>query len=166
MTNTLQISPRLLAAARLACRPPSRPFTPSEKTPMNETPIPASTTAPASIAPAPDADHDAAARAFAAAVVEALSPWLTRLESALSREAPILLSVDEARAYCGGLGKSTWSDFDTRGVIPAAVRIGGRVFWRRIDLDAWVDHKCPGRARFEAYLDAMKQQAAKQRKTT
>ena len=91
----------------------------------------------------------AIAHVFAAAMIAALSPWLTRMDTAMKREAPILLSVDEARAYCGGLAKSTWSDFDQRGVIPAPVRIGGRVFWRRTDLDAWVAHNCPGRARFE-----------------
>ena len=149
MTNTLQISPRLLEAARLACRPPSRPFTPSEKTSMTESLLPA-TLVP--VGPAIDADDprvSALARAFAVAVAEALSPWLARLQSALTRETPTLLSADEARLYCGGLAKSTWSDFDARGVIPAHVHIGGRVFWRRADLDAWVEQKCPGRARFE-----------------
>ena len=96
-----------------------------------------------------------------AATAAALSPWLARLESALNREAPILLSADEARAYCGGLAKSTWCDFDQRGVIPAAVRIGGRVFWRRADLDAWVDRSCPGRARFEEGQAALKNHPAK-----
>ena len=108
----------------------------------------------------------AVANIIAVAMVAALAPWLTRFHSALSRDAPILLSADEARLYCGGLAKSTWSDFDQRGVIPAHIHIGGRVFWRRADLDAWVDRNCPGRGRFEAYLDAMKQQAARQRKTT
>jgi predicted DNA-binding transcriptional regulator AlpA len=119
--------------------------------------------------PADDPRLASVARAFAAAVVSALSPWLARLEAAFGRETPVLLSADEARAYCGGLAKSTWSDFDQRGVIPAAVRVGGRVFWRRADLDAWVDRSCPGRARFEEGQATAKQSSIRQgqnRKTT
>ena len=107
----------------------------------------------------PTHDHDgdrlandpriaAIASVFANAMIAALSPWLARLNAPTNHEIPTLLSVDQARAYCGGMPKSTWSDFNSRGVIPAAVRIGGRVFWRRVDLDAWVEQKCPGRIRF------------------
>jgi len=115
-------------------------------------------TLPATIVPTHDHDGErlandprivAIANIIATAMVAALAPWLTRFNAVRSREAPILLSVDEARAYCGGLPKSTWTDFNVRGVIPASVRIGGRVFWRRIDLDAWVEQRCPGRIRFE-----------------
>gem|GEM_PF-1872096 len=127
---------------------------------------------PASLVPVPagpildaDANGDprlaAFARAFADAVVSTLSPWLDRLGAALGRETPVLLSADEARSYCGGLAKSIWCDFDQRGVIPSAVRVGGRVFWRRSDLDAWVDRSCPGRARFEESQAAQKNHPAK-----
>lgn len=106
------------------------------------------------------------AQAVAAALVAQLAPWLNRIAADLGRVAPatatppvvapppILLSADDARAYCGGLAKSTWSDFDTRGVIPAPVRVGGRVFWRRADLDLWTAKDCPGRGRFDVILDA------------
>ena len=110
----------------------------------------------------------AAAKVFALALVAALSPWLARFGASLDRAsapASVLLSADEARAYCGGLAKSTWCDFDQRGVIPAPVRVGGRVFWRRADLDAWVERNCPGRVRFEESRSAAKQQADRHRKT-
>ena len=63
--------------------------------------------------------------------------------------------------YCGGLAKSTWCDFDTRGVIPEHVRVGGRVFWRRADLDLWAVKDCPGRGRFAAMLDTENRHAAR-----
>ena len=111
-------------------------------------------------------DHDGAdprlaafVQALVSTLVSALSPWLAKAQAALNRlgnPPAVLLSADDARAYCGGLAKSTWCDFDQRGVIPAAVRIGGRVFWRRADLDAWVERSCPGRARFEESMAAQK----------
>ena len=104
------------------------------------------------------------AQAVAAALVACLAPWLERIAASLARPAsaptpdatappPILLSADDARVYCGGLAKSTWCDFDARGVIPAHIRVGGRVFWRRADLDLWAAKDCPGRGRFVAILE-------------
>ena len=122
--------------------------------------------APAPAGPPHDADPAsvdprlaAFVQAFASALVGALSPWLAKAQAALNRlgnPSAALLSADDARAHCGGLAKSTWCDFDQRGVIPAAVRIGGRVFWRRADLDAWVERSCPGRARFEESMAVQK----------
>lgn len=111
------------------------------------------------------------AQAVAAALVARLAPWLDRIAEVMADLAranrtanahagdpveppPILLSADAARAYCGGLAKSTWSDFDARGVIPSPVRAGGRVLWRRADLDLWAAKECPGRGRFGVMLEA------------
>lgn len=121
------------------------------------------------------------AQAVAAALVARLRPWLDQISAGLARLIPvmapapaaagpniggappaILLSADDARAYCGGLAKSTWSDFDQRGVIPAAVRVGGRVFWRRADLDLWAAKDCPGRGRFAAVLETERAPARSQ----
>ena len=115
------------------------------------------------------------AQAVADALAARLGPWLERIAADFARlMAPqplpagagpptILLSADEARSYCGGLAKSTWSDFDQRGVIPSAVRVGGRVFWRRFDLDLWAAKDCPGRGRFAAMLDAENRVPPRQR---
>ena len=108
-------------------------------------------------------------QALASALVAALSPWLAKAQAALNRlgnPPAVLLSADDARAYCGGLAKSTWCDFDQRGVIPAPVRIGGRVLWRRADLDAWVERSCPGRARFEESMAAQKPSAPRGKHTS
>lgn len=70
----------------------------------------------------------------------------------VTRPASILLSEEEAREYCGGLARSTWSDYNQRGIIPEPVKVGGRNFWRRTDLDLWAAWGCPGRDVFKTRL--------------
>lgn len=60
-----------------------------------------------------------------------------------------LLSVHEAAALCG-LGRSTWWRYSSAGKIPAPVRIGGSVRWRREELSAWMQAGCPPREKWEA----------------
>lgn len=60
-----------------------------------------------------------------------------------------LLNVREAAALCG-LGVSTWWRFLSAGKIPAPVRIGRAVRWRRDELNAWLMADCPPRAKWEA----------------
>lgn len=111
---------------------------------------------------ATDAPLVALARALAALLIPLLvSPLVARLDAILRRldhpvtppplvDTPALLSINAARVYCGGVALSTWNDHNARGVIPSPVHMGGRVFWRRDDLDLWIAEGLPGRAKFEA----------------
>lgn len=62
---------------------------------------------------------------------------------------PPLLSAREAASLCG-LGLSTWWRYLSSGKIPAPVRIGGSVRWRRNELHAWMAANCPPREKWEA----------------
>ena len=59
-----------------------------------------------------------------------------------------LLSAREAAALCG-LGLSTWWRHLSSGKVPAPVKIGGSVRWRREELYAWVDVGCPPREKWD-----------------
>lgn len=60
-----------------------------------------------------------------------------------------LLTAREAASLCG-LGLSTWWRYLSSGKIPAPVRIGGSVRWRRDELFCWLETGCPPRERWEA----------------
>lgn len=65
-----------------------------------------------------------------------------------------LLAAELAADYCGGAVESTWSKWNAAGKIPAPKHLGGRVFWDRLALDAWMDAGCPGRVKFEEMMKA------------
>lgn len=67
----------------------------------------------------------------------------------LNAEPPELLSADAARMLCGGMAKSTWYKLKLLGKIPAPIRIGGRVYWRREDLRTWIEMDRPGCEKFK-----------------
>lgn len=73
----------------------------------------------------------------------------TAVNTALEEQSSLLVSEKTARALCGGVAKSTWDKWDSGDIIPAPVRIGGRVFWERLDLQNWLDWGRPGREKFE-----------------
>ena len=60
-----------------------------------------------------------------------------------------LLNARMAAALCG-LGLSTWWRYLSSGKVPAPVRIGGSVRWRRDELYAWMEADCPPREKWEA----------------
>ena len=60
-----------------------------------------------------------------------------------------LLSADAARRFCGGMSKSSWYKNKLLGLIPTPVYVGGRVYWRRSDLMAWIEEGRPGCVVFE-----------------
>lgn len=60
-----------------------------------------------------------------------------------------LLDAREAASLCG-LGLSTWWRYSSAGKIPAPVRIGGSVRWRREELYRWMDAGCPAREKWDA----------------
>ena len=73
---------------------------------------------------------------------------------------PRLLTVDEARAYCGGSSRSTWNNWHQSGVVPAPIRVGGRIYWDRHDLDLWIDHLCPGRVKISEIKSSKKERTS------
>ncbi|MEM1062867.1 MAG: helix-turn-helix domain-containing protein, partial [Planctomycetota bacterium] len=60
-----------------------------------------------------------------------------------------LISRDDAAATLG-VAVETFDRQRRAGKTPAPVKIGGRLLFRRADLDAWVGMGCPDRAEFEA----------------
>lgn len=53
-----------------------------------------------------------------------------------------LLTAEQSWTLCG-LSKSAWYKYRSAGKIPAPVRIGGALRWRRAELEAWVGAGCP-----------------------
>jgi predicted DNA-binding transcriptional regulator AlpA len=53
-------------------------------------------------------------------------------------------------ARLAGVSTATWYRLHAAGRTPAPTRLGGRVLWRRDDLELWVRLGCPDRKRFEA----------------
>lgn len=62
---------------------------------------------------------------------------------------PGLWDIHTARAYCGGVSEETWRSWDKAGIVPAPLRLGGRVMWNAEEIKTWVKAGCPGRARWE-----------------
>lgn len=60
-----------------------------------------------------------------------------------------LLTAKEAGQICR-LSKRSWFRFSAYGKIPAPVKIGGSIRWRRSDIDLWLKMGCPDRKTFEA----------------
>jgi len=66
---------------------------------------------------------------------------------------PIMLDAKQAAALCG-VSRSTWLAWDSAGMNPRAVRLGGRVLWAVEDLRLWVRWGCE-REEFERRKAAM-----------
>lgn len=65
-----------------------------------------------------------------------------------------LLTAEQAWTLCG-LSKSAWYKYHSAGKIPAPVRIGGALRWRRDELLAWINAGCPSRTKWEAIISAV-----------
>ena len=63
-----------------------------------------------------------------------------------------LFTSGDAAGFCK-ISKRCWLAHSAKGLIPAPVRIGGSVRWRKSDLDAWVKWGCPDRDEFEARME-------------
>jgi predicted DNA-binding transcriptional regulator AlpA len=63
-----------------------------------------------------------------------------------SREEPtrLLLTAQRSADQCG-TSVRTWRTWCASGRVPAPIRIGRSLFWRRKELEAWVAAGCPGR---------------------
>jgi predicted DNA-binding transcriptional regulator AlpA len=62
---------------------------------------------------------------------------------------PLLVAAAVA-ARLAGVSKATWHRLDAAGKVPRSVRLGGRVLWSVVELQAWVSAGCPSRAEWEA----------------
>lgn len=58
---------------------------------------------------------------------------------------PRMLGREEAAAFCGVGGVSTWDRYSAAGMTPAPVRLGGAVLWCRAELAEWCRRGCPPR---------------------
>ena len=67
--------------------------------------------------------------------------------------APLAVDAAEA-ARMFSVGLRTWRRWDSSGKCPRGFKIGGRVLWRRSDLETWAAMGFPDRAEFEARVKA------------
>jgi len=65
-------------------------------------------------------------------------------------ERPLLLSAAKT-AELLGVGRTSLYALHSSGRLPLPVRLGGRVLWRRAELEEWVSSEppCPNRERWE-----------------
>lgn len=57
---------------------------------------------------------------------------------------PALMGRRQSAAYCS-VSVPSWDRLSAGNKTPAPVRLGGRVMWRRADLDSWIAAGCPPR---------------------
>ena len=60
----------------------------------------------------------------------------------------LLIGRTQAARLCG-ISPASWDRLTAAGKTPASLRLGGRVLWRRSDLDAWIALGLPDRRAFE-----------------
>lgn len=66
---------------------------------------------------------------------------------------PLLIGAKSV-AVLLSISRSTLYEWCAAGRVPAPVKIGGRTLWRRVEIEAWVEAGCPGRARWGAMYRA------------
>ena len=71
------------------------------------------------------------------------------MNDSLHHEPALLLSAKDSAMLCG-VSERTWRTWDAGGRVPQAVEIGRSKFWRRVELEQWIDHGCPDRAAWQA----------------
>ncbi len=54
-----------------------------------------------------------------------------------------LLIPDTAAAALAGVSRATWHRLRAAGKLPAAVKLGRTVRWRRDEIVAWIEAGCP-----------------------
>ncbi len=62
---------------------------------------------------------------------------------------PVLVSARQAAALCG-VSRSTFLGWDSAGLCPRPIRVGGRVLWCMEDLKLAARWGWPGREEFES----------------
>jgi predicted DNA-binding transcriptional regulator AlpA len=62
---------------------------------------------------------------------------------------PLLLRAPQAASFCS-IAIRTWRMLDANGRIPRSIHLGRSAFWRRKELQDWVDAGCPDRVTWDA----------------
>lgn len=83
----------------------------------------------------------------AVAPVEPLAAVGARIAGLIG--APLAVSREPAAVLCG-LSPRSWTRYDAQGLVPAALRIGGRRVWSVAELSNWIAAGAPPRSRWEA----------------
>jgi hypothetical protein len=72
--------------------------------------------------------------------------------------AALVADAERLRIVLGGVGLRTIRTWDAGGLIPAPIRISGRVFWLIAEIDEWLRCGAPPRAEWEARKAASRKQ--------
>lgn len=78
--------------------------------------------------------------------------------ASLAKQEKLLLRASEAAALAGG-SRSWWDSLVIRGLAPRPIRVGsgrrgGQPFWRRTDIELWIELDCPDAKTFEAIKES------------
>jgi len=57
---------------------------------------------------------------------------------------PFFLNAKTCGRLCG-MTKGEWLELDAAGLTPSSLYLFGKKRWRRIDVEFWFYHECPGR---------------------
>ena len=66
-------------------------------------------------------------------------------------DVPLLVGRLESARLCS-VSSASWDRLTASGKTPKSIKLGGRVVWRRTDLEAWISHGCPDRKTFETLM--------------
>lgn len=70
------------------------------------------------------------------------------MKAPITPDCQLLVSAEQAAQLCG-VSRSTFLSWDSGGLCPRSIRLGGRVLWSRISLERWSASGCPSRETFE-----------------
>ena len=65
-------------------------------------------------------------------------------------DAEALLIPDTAAAALAGVSRAHWHRLRAAGKIPAPVKLGRKVLWRRAEIIAWIEAGCPDSRTWDA----------------
>ncbi len=54
-----------------------------------------------------------------------------------------LLIPDTAVAALAGVSRAHWQRLRAAGKVPPSIRLGRKVLWRRLEIEAWIEAGCP-----------------------
>jgi predicted DNA-binding transcriptional regulator AlpA len=77
-----------------------------------------------------------------------------------SSKPPALLIPDTAAAALAGVSRATWHRLRAAGKIPAPVKLGRKVLWRRAEIESWIVASCPDLETWNAIQAAASRRAS------
>jgi predicted DNA-binding transcriptional regulator AlpA len=80
--------------------------------------------------------------------------WPVERDTAMNQQAvadnvPLLIQ-DTFGAALAGVSRAHWHRLRAAGKLPACIKLGRAVRWRRADVEQWIEWGCPDRAEFDA----------------